>query len=563
MKNYVREFKSRAVNLPVVLLIFATVSAASTLTLGSSIGLTITTAPESLCYAPTPSVLRVSSYIVPLIQNALICFLFPFTGWLADTVIGRRRAIQLSLWCSWFGSLLHLISISIQYSFCGLPNNLAKYGLSVVALLFIMFGSATSLSSIPAYGLEQLGEKSNASARSFIHWFVWGLFIGFGVNYTNFVTETIRMPKLLIGTAFSVFIINCATLCLHACYYDQFRPSSLSMKKNPYKTIYKVIKYAIKNKYPEMRSAFTYWNEGVPTRIDFGKQKYGGPFKEEEVENVKTFWRIFFVLVCLFGFYIPFYAAYFGVFSIMNSFQGAITTLNGYGSYVPWLFAEETIIIIVPAFELLIIPCYPKIEYFILRPLRGILACYILLLIGVVALFIITTVGYFMTPDRVNCLVITPDNVVQLSYLYFIIPIFFAGVTNGPRFIFTLEFIISQAPSDMSGMLTGSFWLIQAVYIDIGALLEIPFSARRLDGPGRLSCTFWILLIQLVICVIGIMVFVLVARRYKARKKDDSYNYREAIEDVYERALEQNYLVNDYTPGHEYVVVSDLDIVSH
>ena len=560
--NYVNELKSRAVNVPVVLLIFTVVSASLTLTLGNSIGLAITTGPEVFCYSPVPNLLRANSYAVPVIQNSLICFLFPFTGWLADTVIGRRRAIQLSIWCSWLGSLMQLVSLSIQYSTCGLPVNVAKYGLSVVALFFIMFGSATSLSSIPAYGLEQLGEKSNASVRSFIHWFVWGLFIGFGNNYTNFVTKTIQMPVLLLVTAFFVFLFNCITLCLYACYYDQFKPSS-SMKKNPYKTVYKVIKYAKENKYPVKRSAFTYWiNEGLPTRIDFGKDKYGGPFKEEEVENVKTFWRIFFVLVCLFGFYVPFYTAYFsGVFSIMNSFEGSLTTLNGYGSYVLWVLAEDTIIIIVPVFELVIIPCFPKIEYFIIRPLRGILACYILLLLGLISLFIITTVGYLVTPNKINCLVISPDNVVELSYLYFIIPLFFAGITSGPRFIFTLEFIISQAPSDMSGMLTGSFWLIQAVYIDIGGLLEIPFSANNIDGPGSLSCTFWILIIQIMICIVGIIVFIIVIRRYKARRKDDSYNYREVIEDAYERALQHRDQHSDEY-STEYVLATVMSVNS-
>ena len=29
---------------------------------------------------------------------------------------------------------------------------------------------------------------------------------------------------------------------------------------------------------PERRSAFTYWEEDIPRRIDLGKSKYGGPF---------------------------------------------------------------------------------------------------------------------------------------------------------------------------------------------------------------------------------------------------------------------------------------------
>ena len=32
--------------------------------------------------------------------------------------------------------------------------------------------------------------------------------------------------------------------------------------------------------------------------MDFGKQKFGGPFTEEEVEDVKTFLRLFPLIVC-------------------------------------------------------------------------------------------------------------------------------------------------------------------------------------------------------------------------------------------------------------------------
>ena len=59
--------------------------------------------------------------------------------------------------------------------------------------------------------------------------------------------------------------------------------------QNPFKLVYKVIQYAIKNKYPRHRSAFTYCEDDLPSRIDFGKSKYGGPFTTEQVEDVKAF----------------------------------------------------------------------------------------------------------------------------------------------------------------------------------------------------------------------------------------------------------------------------------
>ena len=44
--------------------------------------------------------------------------------------------------------------------------------------------------------------------------------------------------------------------------------------------------------YPERRSAFTHIDEERPTRMDYGKEKFGAPFTEEEVEDVKTVLRL-------------------------------------------------------------------------------------------------------------------------------------------------------------------------------------------------------------------------------------------------------------------------------
>ena len=57
---------------------------------------------------------------------------------------------------------------------------------------------------------------------------------------------------------------------------------------NPIKLIIQVLNYTRKHSFPERRSAFTYLDEEQPARIDFGKDKFGGPFTEEEVEDVKT-----------------------------------------------------------------------------------------------------------------------------------------------------------------------------------------------------------------------------------------------------------------------------------
>ena len=60
-----------------------------------------------------------------------------------------------------------------------------------------------------------------------------------------------------------------------------------------------VINFARKSKHPLRPSAFTYSDNYIPSRLDFAKERYGGPFTTEQVENVKTLVRILFVLLSI------------------------------------------------------------------------------------------------------------------------------------------------------------------------------------------------------------------------------------------------------------------------
>ena len=555
------EYHQRAINIPAVLLVLNGMATIMTLGVGNNIALLLTTKPEGTsCYEPFPESDSSASNIVPFLQNTIVTILFPITGWLADTKLGRSKAIKLSLWSNWLGDLLQLISLCIQFGTCGLPANIAKYGISVIALIFIMFGTASSLTNLLAFGLDQLIDKSNASIRAFIHWLIWGLFLGFSISYLAFVHNTIYDPIVLFTTVSIIFFVNSMTLCVFACFDYKFEHTGV-LKKNPYKLVYQVLKYAWQHKSPENRSALTYWENKIPSRIDLSKEKYGGPFLEEEVEDVKTFWRVTGILFSTFGFYIVFFPTYIGAFQIMNSFEGAITTFNGYGSYILWNGFDKIIIVIIPIVELVIIPLFPKIEYFFLHSLRGIVITYCLLLISLISMIIITTVGYYYTPEPIPCFLISADNQVQLSYLFFAIPLFFSGLTSGIRFILIFEFIVSQAPVYMSGILVGISWFIQALYVNIGAWIQLPFAQFTLDGPGKLSCIFWVLMINLIILLIGLAVFIYAAKKYRKRKRGEDYNYQNVIEDTYARVLDHETAIckeHELTSLYELYVIDDL-----
>ena len=102
-----------------------------------------------------------------------------------------------------------------------------------------------------------------------------------------------------------MIFLTLATLCLSAvlimdCLYHKWLDTN-NKTGNPIKLIFQVLNYARKNKCPRLRSALTYIDEEHPSRLDFGKHKFGGPFTEEEVEDVKTIFNLIPVLLSGFG----------------------------------------------------------------------------------------------------------------------------------------------------------------------------------------------------------------------------------------------------------------------
>ena len=331
----------------------------------------------------------------------------------------------MSIWSCWCGILLQCISYCIQYGTCGLPRISG-----VAALLLLMLGTVGLFTNIPAYGLDQLRDKPNTHARAFVHWTVWGFVVGLVIGHA--IASSIDSEFVLI-TGIMIFLFISVALCLHACFYNYYELVG-TQKNNPYKIVYNVLKYALYHKSPENRSAFTYWENKIPSRVDLGESKYGGPFSEEDVENVKTFWRIVAVLLGTFGLFIPYYHAITpAVEKYINTFEGATTAFNGQGASALYLGLDSQIVVMVPLFELVIIPLFPKIEYFILKALRGIGVSYFLILIALLCMIVLELVGHIVTPGDVLCatpLPSTRDDLVQISFLYYSIPLVFSGLAD-------------------------------------------------------------------------------------------------------------------------------------
>ena len=512
-------FKDRSLNFPAWLFVFYSFILGLNVELSFSIPISLfTELDQDSCYAPTPQTVVYPTFLF-LIQSFLFCLVFPFTGWVSDSIVGRRKSIGCSIWLSWFGGLLQCISFCIQYGTCGVMVAVAKYGTSGIAYVLLMVGNAGLFTNIPTFGIDQLFDKPHTHSRAFIHWSVWGLYLGFTASYIAFVQNIIYFSLLIQLTACVVFLFTSIALCLHILFHETYQIVQRS-SKDPYKVAINVLIYAKNNKSPHRRSAFTFWEDEIPSRIDLAKTKYGGLYSIEEVEDTKTILQMIVIFLASIGFFVPYYHTLIGALFYVNEFGGA-TSVNGLGSFILWRICDSSIVFIIPILQLVIIPCFPKLEYFIGNPLRGLIVCFYFQIAALIPMAFLELFRYSDASFSKN-----------ISFLYFGIPLFLSGISDALNLIFSLEFICSQAPSGMKGLLTGIYWFVRNLYVDIGAL----FSLIHFNELYKVSYGFWILVIQLLICVCGLILFSNTANKwYKNRKRNDYCNIQEHVEDVFER----------------------------
>ena len=213
----------------------------------------------------------------------------PLLGWLADVRIGRHNLIRWSIWIMWIGFMLATVSSVIE-SYVSTDIKTVKTVLLTVAAA----GFGGHQANVIQYGLDQLHDASTDEITSFISWYMWTSISADVLVYYIFLC-TYQKYHILS----KVVVCICLTIALIMTFYTKHTLIREPVTQNPFKLVYNVLKYAINNKRPRCRSAFTYCEDELPSRIDFGKSKYGGPFTTEQVEDVKTFFRLLlFIFFC-------------------------------------------------------------------------------------------------------------------------------------------------------------------------------------------------------------------------------------------------------------------------
>ena len=448
---------------------------------------------------------KISLYLIRVFQ-----VFYPLIGWIADTWIGRYRAILYGLYIMFVSVILLSIRTFISYLHPELDilANIFLFASNIVNTL----GMATVIATMIPFITDQMIGASSEQFSAVIHWYYWSYYSSYFIAYNqSYLHNTDISVIVLIAISFFGLGIALCSIILGKHWLDKTHKVT-----NPIKHIVKVLNYAKKNKYPENRSALTYWEHDIPSRVDLGKQKYGGPFTEDEVENVKTTLRlipIIFVITCV--------ATATHVTDTQQ--QHMIVSMNDLACFIR---DEQCITILtgsisIPIYHLIIRPILHKLHVLnkcSMSSLKLIGCGVILIIAGTVGMTCIEGIGHLQTPNA-TCMFNTRSMPISINYYWVTIPLIVKAIGNNVFSLFSLQFIIAQSPQEMKGFLIGLFYGLDGIFKLIGFNLYRLFLFNRTSG-----CGFYYYLCHTVILLIILIVYLFLSKNYKLRVRNDPVN---------------------------------------
>ena len=441
------------------------------------------------------------------------------------------------LWLMWVGALVNAVASVVWSTTASVPNGI-YISVLIIADILMYGGLAGFHVNILPFGTDQLLEAPSEEISAFVHWLIWawniGNFIGQITFGSDLLTECTHVEKDILQLILAPFPLLYLTLVLGTDYIFRNLLNREPKSQNPLKTVISVLKYAARHKRPEQRSAFTYWEDLPPKRVDFGKTKYGGPFTTEEVEDVKTFLRILAVLLCSAAFLT---AANNSAYSFdEDHFQHNASCLGSivYQTYTVPFF----IVLSIPIYELLVYPfCQRWIPTILKRLGLGIVAA----LVCSVLLFSVDTAGHAQN-DSVPCMFSANMSSLPLSINaagFTVAFNVFSALFQMLYFIAGYEFICAQSPYSMKGLLFGCYYSMRGIFQLLADFWYIgwKYSTKEENWVGSPSCGFWYYLFTTVMGAVGLVLFCLVAKWYKKREREEPANEQLLVEAYYEKYI--------------------------
>ena len=497
-----------------------------------------------------------------------LVFLLP-GGVLGDGYWGRYKTVACGMLLIAFSMTVASISsmLALSQGFSISHNWIVV--LLIFSFLLGILGFSLFGSNILQFGLDQLMEKPSEGLGVFVHWLVWTTFVGkltTNLFYAfllctddgeTFVWFAHAIP-ILYSLLFIVFLI------IAYCTRHHFNRDRV--KYNPYKMIFKVLNFARKNKYPVGPvSAFAHCYDYRPSRLDYAKERYGGPFTTSDVEDVKSCKNIFFLLLsCGFVFILeaPTDAS---LFKKLTNHVGDGIFIRPGANQTMTCEQHFNIMHLSSLAVVILFPMYIWFNYCVLRnrPLKILhrfIAAISLFILSVVSMLVIDLAGhvalYTQNQTQPMCMFVQEGPVEQTLYLHWTVLVFPGFVNTFSNTLLQatgLEFISAQSPHTMQGVVVGGVFAIAGIFSVLGVFLLIPFSLEGIwkDGylgqhPPVVSCGFGYYLVCITVAMIGFISFIVAVKRYKYRRRDEEPYSQACVEEIFARRIESRGQFFDY-----------------
>ena len=448
------------------------------------------------------------------------CLLLPIGGWLADAYLGRYRAICYGMWTMWLGAMLNGFSLLIGK----VVEPYGSYGdpwVTFTSKVIMGAGLAMFQANIIQFGIDQLIDASSTEIKTFILWYIaanlsCGLVLNFStVCAPRFVTLLVVALSLTLAVA-SNFLMN------HWLLKEQ-------VTSNPLPLIMKVVYFTLKIKLQKRRIVDT--EHGFLSKLNFAKRVYNGPFTSEQVEDVKTFFRVMLV-ICIFSVI----SGGFPTINItsdllMEHYTSWINELSNhdeskycYQNLLVYQSSFTFALLVVLVHQMFINPFFHKFIPKVSIMNKFIISLFIFF-VGVVALLGIESASYIyqaqlnQTVIIDKCIFLSKHNIAHVNFHWILIPKLLSGLSLLLFLTSGIEFICAQAPFSMKGLVLG----LALAFYGLSNLIQIgissPFIYYHIWQNVPLSCGLWYFMMQGLIALVGLVVVIVIVKTYKKRTR--------------------------------------------
>ena len=272
----------------------------------------------------------------------------------------------------------------------------------------------------------------------------------------------------------------------------------------------------------------------------------------ERVEDVKTFLRILGLLITLGPLFIMDIPSSFMGFIIFGLHTGFREDFIGRCNR--WAILDSGVLKYIVGAVLL--PIYILLQFSLLkRKLKMLTRLWIgliLFFLGLLSMLIIDLAGHLhsvndqgvgshcmFTYTRSGGTLLYP--VLELHWAVLLAPNLLLGIGSPIVRTTVLEFISAQSPQSMKGLLIGVFFAIQGIFQLISTIVLFLFSTNtiwvRKHVTAVTNCGFGYFLFTCVAALVGLILFSVVAKRYKNRERDDRPYDQSQIEEIFYRRI--------------------------